>query len=229
MTEHFVEGLVHVSTLVDDFYRFDEAARCCSASGRSGCSASATRSGCGCCAWTWTAGRWSSASRKCSRRYGAADARAARGRPQPGPGRTARRRPAAGAAPAGRQARAERDEAGTPLMRTVVVGTAGHIDHGKSALVRALTGTDPDRLKEEKARGITIELGFAHAPVGRGRRGVVRRRARPRALRARDAVGRRRHRPRAARRRRRRVRHAADARALRHLPPARRRPRPGRR
>ncbi len=50
-------------------------------------------------------------------------------------------------------------------MRTVVVGTAGHIDHGKSALVKALTGTDPDRLKEEKARGITIELGFAHAAV----------------------------------------------------------------
>lgn len=50
--------------------------------------------------------------------------------------------------------------------RSVVVGTAGHIDHGKSALVRALTGTDPDRLKEEKARGITIDLGFAHAEVG---------------------------------------------------------------
>src|SRR4030065_301673 len=43
-----------------------------------------------------------------------------------------------------------------------IVGTAGHIDHGKSALVRALTGIDPDRLKEEKERGITIELGFAH-------------------------------------------------------------------
>src|SRR3954470_13082250 len=50
-------------------------------------------------------------------------------------------------------------------MRSVVVGTAGHIDHGKSALVRALTGTDPDRLKEEKARGITIDLGFAHAEI----------------------------------------------------------------
>ena len=47
-------------------------------------------------------------------------------------------------------------------MKSVVIGTAGHIDHGKSALVRALTGTDPDRLKEEKARGITIDLGFAH-------------------------------------------------------------------
>jgi len=48
----------------------------------------------------------------------------------------------------------------------IVVGTAGHIDHGKSSLVRALTGIDPDRLKEEKARGITIELGFAHTTVG---------------------------------------------------------------
>jgi selenocysteine-specific elongation factor len=47
-------------------------------------------------------------------------------------------------------------------MQHVVVGTAGHIDHGKSALVLALTGTDPDRLLEEKERGITIELGFAH-------------------------------------------------------------------
>jgi selenocysteine-specific elongation factor len=47
-------------------------------------------------------------------------------------------------------------------MRHVIVGTAGHIDHGKSALVRALTGIDPDRLKEEQLRGITIDLGFAH-------------------------------------------------------------------
>jgi selenocysteine-specific elongation factor len=45
--------------------------------------------------------------------------------------------------------------------RTVVIGTAGHVDHGKSRLVRALTGTDPDRLAEEKARGLTIDLGFA--------------------------------------------------------------------
>ncbi len=44
----------------------------------------------------------------------------------------------------------------------VIVGTAGHIDHGKSALVQALTGTDPDRWQEEKRRGITIDLGFAH-------------------------------------------------------------------
>jgi len=45
--------------------------------------------------------------------------------------------------------------------RHVVVGTAGHIDHGKTSLVKALTGTDTDRLPEEKARGITIDLGFA--------------------------------------------------------------------
>src|SRR3954452_19874955 len=50
--------------------------------------------------------------------------------------------------------------------RSVVIGTAGHIEHGKSALVKALTGTDPDRLKEEQARGITIDLGFAHAQLG---------------------------------------------------------------
>jgi selenocysteine-specific elongation factor len=51
-------------------------------------------------------------------------------------------------------------------VRSLVIGTAGHIDHGKSALVRALTGTDPDRLAEEKARGITIDLGFAHLQEG---------------------------------------------------------------
>src|SRR5262245_10450012 len=47
-------------------------------------------------------------------------------------------------------------------MPHVIVGTAGHIDHGKTALVKALTGTDTDRLKEAKERGITIDLGFAH-------------------------------------------------------------------
>ncbi|OGW37198.1 MAG: selenocysteine-specific translation elongation factor [Nitrospirae bacterium RBG_13_39_12] len=46
-------------------------------------------------------------------------------------------------------------------MHYIILGTAGHIDHGKSALVKALTGIDPDRLKEEKERGITIDLGFA--------------------------------------------------------------------
>ena len=56
----------------------------------------------------------------------------------------------------------------------LVLGTAGHIDHGKSSLVLALTGTDPDRLMEEKKRGITIELGFARLDLGDGRSmGVV--------------------------------------------------------
>jgi selenocysteine-specific elongation factor len=43
-----------------------------------------------------------------------------------------------------------------------IIGTAGHVDHGKSALVRALTGTDPDRWIEEQRRGMTLDLGFAH-------------------------------------------------------------------
>jgi selenocysteine-specific elongation factor len=52
----------------------------------------------------------------------------------------------------------------------LVVGTAGHIDHGKTALVRALTGIDTDRLAEEKKRGISIDLGFAHLTLPNGRR-----------------------------------------------------------
>lgn len=58
-------------------------------------------------------------------------------------------------------------------MQSVIVGTAGHIDHGKSALVCALTGKDPDRLPEEKRRGITIDLGFADLELGDIRIGFV--------------------------------------------------------
>jgi selenocysteine-specific elongation factor len=58
-------------------------------------------------------------------------------------------------------------------MHSLIVGTAGHIDHGKSALVRALTGTDPDRLPEEKRRGITIDLGFADLELDDLRIGFV--------------------------------------------------------
>ena len=59
-------------------------------------------------------------------------------------------------------------------MRRVIVGTAGHIDHGKTALVKALTGIDTDRLQEEKERGISIDLGFAHFDLPDGIRvGVV--------------------------------------------------------
>jgi selenocysteine-specific elongation factor len=57
--------------------------------------------------------------------------------------------------------------------RNFILGTAGHVDHGKSALVKALTGTDPDRLPEEKERGITIDLGFANLALGDFNIGIV--------------------------------------------------------
>src|SRR5580698_4529495 len=61
----------------------------------------------------------------------------------------------------------------TSSSKSVIVGTAGHIDHGKSALVEALTGTHPDRLAEEKRRGITIDLGFAFLEENGVRLGLV--------------------------------------------------------
>ena len=59
------------------------------------------------------------------------------------------------------QQNAQHDVRAQNAQRHLIIGTAGHIDHGKSTLIKALTGTDPDRLAEEKKRGITIELGFA--------------------------------------------------------------------
>ena len=59
-------------------------------------------------------------------------------------------------------------------MREIVLGTAGHVDHGKTSFIRALTGFETDRLKEEKKRGITIELGFAFLDLPCGHRlGIV--------------------------------------------------------
>src|SRR6267143_4270870 len=58
-------------------------------------------------------------------------------------------------------------------MSSIVIGTAGHLDHGKSSLVQALTGKNPDRLPEEKRRGITIDLGFADLELGDVRVGFV--------------------------------------------------------
>ncbi|XCN71666.1 MAG: selenocysteine-specific translation elongation factor [Candidatus Electrothrix aestuarii] len=59
-------------------------------------------------------------------------------------------------------------------MREIILGTAGHVDHGKTSLIRALTGIETDRLKEEKKRGITIELGFAYIDLACGHRlGIV--------------------------------------------------------
>src|SRR5215211_2645590 len=59
------------------------------------------------------------------------------------------------------------------MPRDLILGTAGHIDHGKTSLVKALTGTDCDRLPEEKARGITIDIGFARLDLGDYRLGIV--------------------------------------------------------
>ena len=53
-------------------------------------------------------------------------------------------------------------------MKNIIIGTAGHVDHGKTTLIKALSGIDTDRLAEEKKRGITIELGFAHIPNDAG-------------------------------------------------------------
>ncbi|MCE9561124.1 MAG: selenocysteine-specific translation elongation factor [Planctomycetes bacterium] len=59
------------------------------------------------------------------------------------------------------------------MPRDLILGTAGHIDHGKTSLVKALTGIDCDRLPEEKQRGITIDIGFAHLNLGEQRLGIV--------------------------------------------------------
>src|SRR5271167_4176933 len=59
------------------------------------------------------------------------------------------------------------------MPRDLILGTAGHIDHGKTSLVKALTGIDCDRLPEEKARGITIDIGFASLDLGDFRLGIV--------------------------------------------------------
>src|SRR6516162_505249 len=59
------------------------------------------------------------------------------------------------------------------MARDLILGTAGHIDHGKTTLVKALTGIDCDRLPEEKARGITIDIGFATLDLGDFKLGIV--------------------------------------------------------
>src|SRR5207245_1344699 len=59
------------------------------------------------------------------------------------------------------------------MSRDLILGTAGHIDHGKTSLVKALTGIDCDRLPEEKNRGITIDIGFASLDLGEYRLGIV--------------------------------------------------------
>ncbi len=139
------------------------------------------------------AARWwaRAAARRRRRRPGDARRRAPdrrRRRPRPGrrphlahprPGRRQRARlpvpaPRRGRAdPRGGRPRPPRRRRAAAGAGAMIVGTAGHIDHGKTSLVRALTGVDADRLKEEKARGITIDLGFAYMPAGDGVIGFV--------------------------------------------------------
>ena len=64
-------------------------------------------------------------------------------------------------------------------MKHIIIGTAGHVDHGKTCLTRALTGVDTDRLKEEQKRGITIEIGFAQLTFAQRADRQHHRRARP--------------------------------------------------
>ena len=135
-----------------------------------------------------------------------ADARALR-RPRAQRGPVAR-------APRGRGLRAgEHRGRLDPGSMPLTVGTAGHIDHGKTWLVRALTGKDTDRLPEEQERGISIDLGYAPLDLPSGRRLSRHRRAGPRALHPQHGRRRERDRPLPARDRRDRGRAASDARA----------------
>ena len=149
LVEHFVEGLVHISTMADDYYRFIEKAHVLREKRPEGCSGWATRSRCRSSRSTWSDARWTSGwprsstgseRRKAIAAHGiVASSRASRraastGKRRPRSERP-RRRPASARVPVGRNAQSRR----APL-KSVVVGTAGHIDHGKSALVRALTG-----------------------------------------------------------------------------------------
>ena len=105
---------------------------------------------------------------------------------------------------------------------TVVIGTAGHIDHGKTALLRALTGIDADRLPEERRRGMTIDVGYAHLALPSGEAARLRRRPGARPARRQHAGRGRRDRRRAAGRGRRRRPARPDDRASRAARRARR-------
>ena len=159
LIEHYVEGLVHVSTMADDYYRFVESAHTL----RGENTQKVYRLGDKVAVQVI---RVNMDVRQIDLGLVEILERVREG--ERGPGGARRSASPRNAASSGRDGangrRASvagaRYRIGT--MKSVVVGTAGHIDHGKSALVQALTGTDPDRLKEEKARGITIDLGFAH-------------------------------------------------------------------
>ena len=166
LVEHFVEGLVHISSMADDYYRYLESSHTLHGENthkvyrlgdkvrvqlirvdleRRQIDLGLTE--------ILDALREGEDRRGPAHEQGQAEGRAAAGEEQVA-ARQARAR--------GEEGRAASRQEVSARVTHVVVGTAGHIDHGKSTLVRALTGIDPDRLKEEKARGITIDLGFAH-------------------------------------------------------------------
>ena len=172
LIEHFVEGMVHVSTMADDYYRFVEKSHLLkgentgSVSPRRPGARAGDQGGHGAAAGGPRALR----DPRPRARVGAAPRapakpRAARSAKSTSAPRV-RTRARENIGSSARANASARRNAVADSMRSIVVGTAGHIDHGKSSLVLALTGTDPDRLKEEKARGITIDLGFAHVEHG---------------------------------------------------------------
>ncbi len=170
LIEHFVEGLVHVSTMADDYYRFVERAHILRGENLGKVYRLGDRVKVQVVKVDMERRQVDlglteilDAVRESERNRGPRRSKA-----EPKRERQARKgNGGTQEAAAARQERAGRAQASGLIMSdSIVIGTAGHIDHGKSSLVRALTGTDPDRLKEEKARGITIDLGFAHLVSG---------------------------------------------------------------
>ena len=164
LIEHFVEGMVHVSTMADDYYRFVEGAHMLRGENTQKVYRLGDKVKVQVIRVNMDVRQIDLGLVEILERVREGRARAAAQQGAPKHEKQRKQRP-------GRRERQQRKRGRqsarqVTAMKSVVVGTAGHIDHGKSALVRALTGTDPDRLKEEKARGITIDLGFAHLAIG---------------------------------------------------------------
>ena len=232
LIEHFVEGMVHVSTMADDYYRFVDGAHMLRGENtQQGLSPRRQGQGAGhprqhgraadrSRAWS----RFSSASATASAGRGEARRRrsAEQRRHKQRPGRRERQRRKRAetvVAQSSAESAASRERSAFPQCVPSSSAPPGTSITARARSCCALTGIDPDRLKEEKARGITIDLGFAHQIIDGvsfafvdvpGHERFVQEHARRR----------RRHRSRRAGGRRRRVGDAADARALRHLPAA---------
>ena len=232
LVEHFVEGMVHISTMADDYYRFVEKAHVLKGENTGKVYRLGDRV-------TVQVVKVDMERRQIDLglvehpRTGARIGREPRPAPQQGGAAAsggAQQQAAEAARAPGRSAPGARSEprngSDEPSARWSSARRVTSITARARWCARS-TGTDPDRLKEEQARGITIDLGFAHARRRR-HQPVVRGRAGSRAVRQEHARRRRRHRPGDAGRRRRRVGDAADARALRHLPAAARARRPDR-